>query len=685
MELGRKSILYNICICATQILPMIYEPLLRVQGWVNAKKVRLDSRIRRQHWNFGFTDQRNLCTMDKEDSPSELLESESENSSPQDRPVWNRKIEYLLSLFGYSVGLGNIWRFPYLCMRNGGGAFLIPFFILLFFCGVPLYFLEVSLGQFTGKSPVVVWSISPLFTGLGWLMMIISLVVSWYYNTVIAWVIYYFVHSFFPNIPWATCDNWWNTEKCIVSLKDRSSLNNSLLSMNQSLAEAVISQNESLYSFNVSYASQNLTYNTAAYEFWEYNVLRRSDGIEQPGSVQWHLVLVLFASWVLTFLCLLKGVHSVGKVVYVTVTFPYILLTVILIRGLTLDGATDGILFYLKPDFSKVLNFQVWVEAGMQVFFSLGPAWGGLITMSSFNKFNNKCMKDAWYGTLADGLTSFYAGFVVFSVLGFMAHDVGMTMEEISKSATGPGLVFIAYPEALTKLPMPHLWGVLFFLMLITVGVDSQFGMFETVASGLADIFPKQLNSRKIQTTAILCVVLFLLGIPFTTNGGVFIFQLIDWYASTFCIMFGSFLECVVIAWIYGAEHFSKDIELMIGRSVPLLMRISWCIVTPLFMLMLFLMSVIMYAPPNSSSYTYPDFAIGIGQFFAILPLLPIPVLMIWKLLRSKGPFIKRIKTLARPDSSWGPNSKRHWQTYKMYEYKGGLINRIKVNLLGDD
>ncbi|XP_062585245.1 sodium- and chloride-dependent glycine transporter 1-like, partial [Saccostrea cucullata] len=414
----------------------------------------------------------NFVIMDIQDHPSSLLESESDNPSPKDRPVWSRKIEYLLSLFGYSVGLGNIWRFPYLCMRNGGGAFLIPFFILLFTSGVPLYFLEVALGQFTGKSPVVVWSISPLFKGLGWLMMTISFLVAWYFNLVIAWVLYYFVHAFFPKIPWASCDNWWNTEQCIVSHKDRLNLNNSFTTTNQSTTAWTINETESL--FNTSYGSQNITYNTAAYEFWHYNVLRRSDGIEYPGSVQWHLVLVLLASWVLTFACLIKGIHSVGKVVYVTVIFPYILLTILLIRGVTLDGAIDGILFYLSPDFTKLLRFQVWLEAGLQVFFSLGPAWGGVITMASYNKFNNKCMKDAWSATLADGLTCFYAGFVVFSVLGFMAKDVGMTMEEISTFSTGPGLVFVAYPEVITKLPMPHLWGVLFFLMLITVGVDTQ-------------------------------------------------------------------------------------------------------------------------------------------------------------------------------------------------------------------
>ncbi|XP_065935728.1 sodium- and chloride-dependent glycine transporter 1 isoform X2 [Magallana gigas] len=621
-------------------------------------------------------------SMDVLENQSSLLDSESDSSGLQERAVWGRKIEYLLSLFGYSVGLGNIWRFPYLCMRNGGGAFLIPFFILLIFCGVPLYFLEVSLGQFTGKSPVIVWSISPLFKGLGWLMMTISFVLAWYYNTVIAWVIYYFVHAFLPKIPWSTCDNWWNTDYCIVSHKDRLTLNKT--AVNQNLTGLLFNETDASYQYNSTQDNHSLTYNTAAHEFWQFNVLRRSEGLEHPGSVQWHLVLVLFASWVLTFCVLIKGVRSIGKVVYVTVIFPYILLTVILIRGLTLDGAIDGIIFYLKPDFTKVFNFQVWMEAGMQVFYSLGPAWGGLITMSSYNRFNNKCMKDAWYGTLADGLTSFYAGFVVFSILGFMAKDVGLTMEEISKSASGPGLVFVAYPEALTRLPMPHLWGVLFFLMLITVGVDSQFVMFETVSSGLADRFPKLLNSRKVLTTACLCVFLFVFGIPFTTNGGVYLFQLIDWYASSFCITFGSFLECIIISWIYGAERYSRDIEMMIGRPMPILMRISLCVVTPIVMLTLFLGSVAIYEPPHSASYTYPDFAIGIGLFFAILPLLPIPIIMVSGLVHSEGTLWQRIKTLTCPDSSWGPNSKRHWQTYTVYEYRGGVVDRIRVNLMGN-
>ena len=101
-------------------------------------------------------------------------------------------------------------------------------------------------------------------------MMTISFVASWYYNTVIAWVIYYFVHAFFPTIPWATCDNWWNTEHCIVSLKDRLTLNKSLADVNQSLPDLLFNYTDISTSYNTTKANQSLTYNTAAYEFWKY-------------------------------------------------------------------------------------------------------------------------------------------------------------------------------------------------------------------------------------------------------------------------------------------------------------------------------------------------------------------------------------------------------------------------------
>jgi hypothetical protein len=108
-------------------------------------------------------------------------------------------------------------------------------------------------------------------------MMTISFVVAWYYNVVMAWVIYYFVHSFYPKIPWASCDNWWNTDQCIISHKDRPVQNESSLLMNQSVTASVINQSEALYPNNASHP--NSTYNTAAFEFWQYVYISFCRGI----------------------------------------------------------------------------------------------------------------------------------------------------------------------------------------------------------------------------------------------------------------------------------------------------------------------------------------------------------------------------------------------------------------------
>ncbi|XP_055956918.1 sodium-dependent proline transporter [Patella vulgata] len=187
--------------------------------------------------------------------------------------------------------------------------------------------------------------------------------------------------------------------------------------------------------------------------------------------MQWHLVLALIAAWVSIFLCIVKGVKSVGKVVYVTATFPYVIIVILFVRAVTLPGAIKGIEFYLIPDFSKLVDLQMWTEALLQLFFSLGMGWGGFITMASYNKFNNNILRDTViYCVIGEG-TSILAGFVVFSVLGFMSYETGLEIVDIIR--TGPGLAFIAYPEALSQLPLPQLWAVLFFLMLLLVALDT--------------------------------------------------------------------------------------------------------------------------------------------------------------------------------------------------------------------
>ncbi|XP_060084631.1 sodium-dependent dopamine transporter-like [Ylistrum balloti] len=629
----------------------------------------------------------------KHPSEGKPLHSDSSDSYVHDdsrgvtREVWARKTEYMLSLIGYSVGLGVLWRFPYLCMRNGGGAFLIPFFFFVSVCGFPLYYMELCLGQFSGKSPLVVWCICPLFKGLGFCMVILSFIVTWYYNLVVAWVLCYFYYSFYPTQPWASCDNHWNSPECVVIRSNSPApSNSSLTDQNVSNTTGLNGTLTNLTQSQVPVAS-NATLDkapvlpTAATEFWRYGILGISPGIDQVGGPQWHLVVTIFLAAVITFLCVVRGVRSAGKVAYVTAILPYFLLLVLLIRSLTLEGSLEGVIYFIKPDFSKLLNFQVWFEAALQVFFSLGPAWGGVITMASYNKFNNKSFNDAALVSIMDTFSNFFCGFVVFSILGFLAHQSGSTIEDVAES--GPGLVFQVYPEAISRLPLPNLWAVLFFVMLIAVGLDSQFAQLETVLGGLRDVFPGTLGKRKNLLLVSVFVCFFLLSLVFATPAGMYIFVLVDWYATAYCFFIIAICECLVVGWFYGAERFSHDIQMMTGRSVHYVIRLSWCIITPIALFIALLGTVLAFKPPVHNGYLFPEHAKAIGVVIGLVSIVPLPVMALHGFYCTSGSPAKRLKVLLNPNQEWGPNNKTVGSVYEYYRNQGSLWTRAKTNVFG--
>ncbi|OWF47646.1 Sodium- and chloride-dependent glycine transporter 2 [Mizuhopecten yessoensis] len=597
-----------------------------------------------------------LSSSNDTSSCSDTMESGDETA----RGNWSGRLDFFLSCVGYAVGLGNIWRFPYLCYKSGGGAFLIPYVIFLILCGIPMFFLEVSFGQFASLSPVTIWRICPLFKGVGYGMVIVSGIVCVYYNIIITWTLFYLYHSLRMVLPWSMCDNWWNTEHCYLRTNAKNNisspqpLNGSApynLTAAATVALKVSAGNES-----------NVLKTTASEEFWQRGVLQLSDGIDDMGDLRWDLLICLFVAWVVVFLCLFKGVKSSGKVIYVTATFPYLVLLVLLVRGVTLPGAGVGIYFYLVPDWNKLATFEVWGDAAVQIFYSVGMAWGGLITMASYNKFHNNVYRDAMVVPLINCGTSVFAGLVIFSVLGFMAHETGVDIEKVVNQ--GPGLAFVAYPEAISKLPISPLWAVLFFLMLFFVGLDTQFGMFETMTSAFVDEFPDLLKNRKALFTAFMCFIEFLLGVPCVMQGGVYVLQIMDWYCSTFSLMILSLTECIVIGWIYGADRFYKDLEMMIGYQPCAWWKICWCFVTPTLILFIWLFSVTQLSPVTYGTYHYPQWAIALGWFLGMLSLAPIPTCAIIAILQEKGPLMLRVKKLTKPAENFGPAMPKYQEMY---------------------
>lgn len=428
-----------------------------------------------------------------------------------------------------------------------------------------------------------------------------------YYILVIAWAVNYCVMSFTSVLPWSHCNNTWNTPNC-------STFENSINQTNTTgRQDSVI-------------------------EFWDKKILDISDGVDNPDGIVWQNALCLLFVWIVCYFCVWKGIKWTGKVVYFTALFPYIVLTVLLIRGVTLDGAVNGITFYLKPDFNRLADSQVWIDAGTQIFFSYAIALGAMTALGSYNKFDNNCYKDCIIVSIANSATSLYAGFAIFSVLGFMAKQQNVPIEDVAEK--GPGLIFIVYPKAIIQMPIPTLWAILFFIMIFLLGLDSQFVGMESFITVIVDLFPILRKKWYKETfVAIYVIISYLIGLTMVTRGGMYVFQLFDYYsASGMTLLWVCFFESISIGWVYGGVKYYDNLELMFGFRINPWFRICWMVITPLVTCAILISMWVLFEPLTyNQTYKYPDWAQAIGMCMGFASMICIPLYVPYALISAPG------------------------------------------------
>lgn len=567
------------------------------------------------------------------------------------RQKWGRQIEFILSSLSYAVGLGNIWRFPYLCYRNGGGAFLIPYCIMLFMCGLPLMFFELCLGQFGREGPITVWKICPLFQGIGYAMFMISFYIGCYYNVVLSWAIYYIYSSFTHTLPWTSCGEEWRSEFCKEYSSRNCTLSGGLMNVTGICIYPNMTTDDEWKMLNESVSSLK----SPADEFFHNHVLDITGGLHDMGGFQGNIVLTLLIAWIIVYLVLIKGVETFGKAVYFTATFPYLILIVLLVRAATLPGYMDGIAFYLTPQWDKLTKASVFGEAAVQIFFSLGPCWGSLIALASYNNFNNNIFRDAFVVSLGNCLTSFFAGFVIFGIIGFMAHELGLPVDKVA--VQGAGLAFVAYPEAVARLPLSPVWSILFFAMLLTLGLGTQFTILTTIITTITDDFPA-LRGKNFKWALLgSCIVMFCVGLSMATRGGMYVLQMMDSYSSTFSALMVGMAEVTVVTWVYGVDNFLEDIKKMLGfYPYPrIFWKGIWKFGMPLVVLTILVFTWIDFVPARYGDYEFPTWANAIGWVLSFSSVSLIPLVAIYKIIREKGSFVERLKKLIRPLPEWAP------------------------------
>ncbi|XP_051877792.1 sodium- and chloride-dependent neutral and basic amino acid transporter B(0+)-like [Pristis pectinata] len=585
-----------------------------------------------------------------------------ESDENLERGNWSSKTDYLLSVIGSAVGLGNVWRFPYLAYRNGGGAFLIPYTLMLAFAGMPMFFLESSFGQFASLGPVAVWKAVPMLQGVGITMFLLEVITNISYCCIIAYSLFYLFASFQSTLPWADCFSWWGADET-CSRMPRGTLCN--FTLDGGYFEVVNATWLNTNNETCSNGSEiHVPHQGPSEQYWDKGVLQRSSSMDETGEIVWHLALCLLLAWLIVGAALSKGIKSSGKVVYFTATFPYVFLIILLIRGVTLEGAQKGIEFYIgsQSDFSKLAVAEVWKAAAIQIFFSSSVGSGTLITLSSYNKFHNNCYRDTIIVCVVNCATSVLAGFVTFSVLGHMAHIQDKPISEVAQS--GFGLAFIAYPEALAQLPWAPLWSTLFFFMLITLGLDSQFAAVEKIITTLQDQFPKFLVSKRLQVTTVICLLFCFLGLVCVTQAGIYSINLIDHFCTGWVLIIAAVLELIGLSWIYGVNRFIKDIEMMIGEKNWLFWlwwRVCWLLVTPFLLLAILSWSLATFAPPAYGSLQYSVQAIALGWCMIVFCIMWIPIVAIVRITRAEGSTIsKKISAASTSTSDWGPYLEQH-------------------------
>lgn len=428
------------------------------------------------------------------------------------RERWNSRTAFVMAAVGSAVGLGNVWRFPVTCYRYGGGAFFIPYFVALLTAGVPLMILEYGIGQMMqGSAPKALARVNRHTEWVGWFALLVGLVISIYYAVIMAYSVSYLVYAvrgLFAGgvMPWSSAPEGF----------------------------------------------------TGAYEaaFFTETVRRHSSEAGEMWQLVWPLVGGLAVTWAAVYVILCRGVGRVGKVVMLSVPLPVVVLAILAVRGLTLPGASEGIIYYLTPNYEALRDPATWLAAYGQIFFSLTIGFGVMIAYASYMPRESDVTNNAFITCFANCATSFFAGFVVFSVLGFLAYQKG-GVDVAGVIDAGPGLVFVTYPTAVSQMGefgrfWPPVIGILFFLMLLFLGVDSLFSLIEGITTGLRDRY--NFLSQKFLTGAV-CLLSFLIGtVLFASRAGIHWLDIFDHWANDYGLVIVGLLQCVIVGYFFRTD-----------------------------------------------------------------------------------------------------------------------------------
>ncbi|CAG7629239.1 unnamed protein product [Allacma fusca] len=312
-----------------------------------------------------------------------------------------------------------------------------------------------------------------------------------------------------------------------------------------------------------------------------------------------------------------------------------------------------------------MLEAKVWYAAVNQCFFSLSTTIGALIMFGSYNNFNHNSYRDAWIVSGMDTLTSLFAGFTVFAVLGNLAGELDVEVEDVARA--GAGLTFVSFAQGLgTFEVVPQLFSVLFYLMLLTLGVGSAVSLTQSIIAMICDQFPKLV---RWQVTTGVCLSGFLIGLIYVTPGGFFMQDLVEHFGANFTIFFMAMLEGVAIGWVYGVNNWITDLEFMVNVRLGWYWKICWAGFVPVGLGVILVYTLATETRWTMNKLEYPDSAIALGWLLSSFGMALIPLLGAFAIKKSEGnTFMEKFRNSLKPNIKWGPKKpsiRKKWLEFK--------------------
>ncbi|WP_306368481.1 sodium-dependent transporter [Nocardiopsis sp. CC223A] len=487
----------------------------------------------------------------------------------QTREQWGTRAGFLMAAIGSAVGLGNIWRFPYIAYENGGGAFLVPYLVALLTAGIPLLLLEYAIGhRYRSSAPLAYRRIARPAEAIGWWQVAICFVIAIYYSAIISWAIAY---------------------------------------MGFSVTEAWGQDPDGFFSgdyLQVADAPGGIT--------------GYVPGVFWPQLAVWAVVLVVLA------LGVRRGIEMANRIF---IPLLVVLFLVLVVQALTLDGAATGLNAFFTPQWDRMLDGEVWIAAYGQIFFSLSIGFGIMVTYASYLKRRADLSGSAMVAGFANSSFELLAGIGVFAALGFMATAGGTAVNEVATA--GIGLAFVAFPQIISTLPFGGaVFGVLFFACLVVAGLTSLISIVEVIISAVRD----RTGLGRIQSVALVggtvAVVSLLL---FPTHEGLYYLDVFDHFINQYGIVLAALVMLIVFGWaLRRLSFFQGHINAVSSIRLGLWWTITLTVVTPV--LLGFMMWDSLRVELTSAYEGYPEgflltagwgVAIGAIVFGVVMSLIP--------------------------------------------------------------